>query len=100
RMLAGQAWRQPTGYQQSSTAPSRPELSYREKQILDLAAQGLKNREIAAKVGLSVATIKHYISLVVRKWGVRNRVEAVVLHSRQGQDVPSPSNAPAEEVKM
>jgi DNA-binding NarL/FixJ family response regulator len=39
--------------------------------------------KLRATLGLSVATIKHYISLVVRKWGVRNRVEAVVLHSRK-----------------
>jgi DNA-binding NarL/FixJ family response regulator len=50
---------------------------------LDLASKGFNNREIAATLGLSVATIKHYISLLVRKWGVRNRVEAVVLHSRK-----------------
>jgi len=64
----------------------RPALGIREQQILDLASKGLNNREIAANLGLSVATIKHYIGLVVRKWGVRNRVEAVVMHSRKRSD--------------
>jgi two-component system, NarL family, nitrate/nitrite response regulator NarL len=65
---------------------SRPALSVREQQVLDLATKGLNNREIAAQLGLSVATIKYYMGLVVRKWSVRNRVEAVVVHSRKRTD--------------
>lgn len=65
---------------------SRPALSVREQQVLDLAAKGMNNREIAARLGLSVATIKYYVGLVVRKWSVRNRVEAVVVHSRKLTD--------------
>jgi DNA-binding NarL/FixJ family response regulator len=86
RMLARHGRRdQPASATRPEPLPTRPPLNSREQQILDLAAQGLKNREIAEQLGLSVATIKHYISLVVRKWGVRNRVEAIVLHSR-GQE--------------
>jgi DNA-binding NarL/FixJ family response regulator len=92
RMLARHGRREaPPPPERPAPAAARPFLSLREQQILDLAARGLKNREIAAELGLSVATVKHYISLVVRKWGVRNRVEAVVLHSRQPQEAALPS---------
>jgi two-component system nitrate/nitrite response regulator NarL len=93
RMLARHGRREaapPPAPARPGPAAARPFLSLREQQILDLAARGLKNREIAAELGLSVATVKHYISLVVRKWGVRNRVEAVVLHSRQPQEASLP----------
>lgn len=83
RMLVQQSRATPKPTSATGEAQSRPALGIREQQILDLATKGFNNREIAVTLGLSVATIKHYISLVVRKWGVRNRVEAVVLHSRK-----------------
>ena len=83
RMLVQQSRATPKPTSATGEPRSRPALGIREQQILDLASKGFNNREIAATLGLSVATIKHYISLVVRKWGVRNRVEAVVLHSRK-----------------
>src|SRR5262249_31596886 len=42
-------------------------LSYREQQLLDHAALGLTNHEIAEKLGLKVSTIKHYMTSVYRK---------------------------------
>ena len=83
RMLVQQSRATPKPTSAPGEPRSRPALGIREQQILDLASKGFNNREIAATLGLSVATIKHYIGLVVRKWGVRNRVEAVVLHSRK-----------------
>jgi two-component system, NarL family, nitrate/nitrite response regulator NarL len=62
----------------------RSELSARERQILDLAAQGLKNKEIADAVEISPATVKYHMTQIVRKWGVRNRVEAIAVHSKAG----------------
>lgn len=88
RMLIrqGRASLTPSPTKMNEPPSPRPALSVREQQVLDLAAKGLNNREIAAQLGLSVATIKYYISLVVRKWSVRNRVEAVVIHSRKNSD--------------
>ncbi len=60
-----------------------PELSPREQQVLDLAARGLKNHEIAEELGLSVAGIKYHFGQIVRRWGVRNRVEAIAVHSQR-----------------
>ena len=58
------------------------ELNAGEKEVLDLATQGKKNHEIAAQLGVSVATVKYRIAQIVRKLGVQNRVEAIVIHSQ------------------
>jgi len=55
------------------------ELTSRERQILELLATGLKNKEIADKLCLSEKTIKHYMTNILQKLHVRNRVEAAVL---------------------
>ena len=61
----------------------RAALSFREQQIIDLAAQGLRNQEIAARLNISVATVKHYMGQVLQKWVVKNRLEAIVLHGKR-----------------
>lgn len=70
-------------------ARSRPvettELTAREEQIINEVAQGLTNKEIAVKFSLSEKTVKHYMTSVLQKLQVRNRVEAVIVHQRQSQ---------------
>jgi DNA-binding NarL/FixJ family response regulator len=52
-------------------------LSYREQQILDHVSKGLTNKEIADRLGLTVGTIKHYVTQLFKKMNVRNRLEAI-----------------------
>lgn len=54
-------------------------LSVREKQILDLLGEGLSNNDIAGRLELTENTIKHYITSLLQKLGVRNRTEAALL---------------------
>jgi two-component system, NarL family, nitrate/nitrite response regulator NarL len=61
------------------------ELTIREEQIMDEVAQGLTNKEIALKFRLSEKTVKHYMTSVLQKLQVRNRVQAVIAHQKQGQ---------------
>jgi DNA-binding NarL/FixJ family response regulator len=63
------------------------ELTIREEQIMSQVAQGLTNKEIALKFSLSEKTVKHYMTSVLQKLQVRNRVEAVIAHQKQGQRV-------------
>lgn len=60
------------------------ELTNREKEILQLVAQGLTNREIGDQLGLAEKTIKHYMTNVLQKLHVRSRVQAVLLAQKHG----------------
>lgn len=62
-------------------APPDPlsELTDRERQILELVATGRSNKEIADALFLSEKTIKHYMTNILQKLQVRNRVEAALL---------------------
>ena len=52
-------------------------LSYREQEILQMVADGMRNAEIAEKLFLSLSTVKNHLANVFRKLGVSNRREAV-----------------------
>jgi DNA-binding NarL/FixJ family response regulator len=67
---------------------SETELTFREEQIMSQVAQGLTNKEIALKFQLSEKTVKHYMTGVLQKLQVRNRVEAVIAHQKHAQRVP------------
>lgn len=54
-------------------------LSTRERQVLDLIAGGRSNGAIAAELGLTEATVKSYVSTLLGKLGVRNRVQAALI---------------------
>ncbi len=58
-------------------------LTKREKQILEKVATGLSNKEIADKLFLSEKTIKHYMTNILQKLQVRNRVEAALLFYKE-----------------
>lgn len=52
------------------------QLSGREKEILQLMAEGLDNKEIARKLFIAEQTVKNYVSVIYSKLGVRDRVQA------------------------
>lgn len=52
-------------------------LNYREKQVLECAARGLTNRDIAMELNLQVRTVKNYMSRILQKLQARNRVAAI-----------------------
>lgn len=62
-------------------------LNERERQILEQVAKGASNREIGLSLGLSEKTVKHYMTNVLQKLQVRNRVEAALWAQKDAQSV-------------
>jgi DNA-binding NarL/FixJ family response regulator len=56
-------------------------LSPRHRDVLELLAEGLRNDEIATRLGLSPNTVKFHVRELYLRIGVRNRVEASQLHA-------------------
>lgn len=69
-----------TGDQQ----PSEFDLSPREREIVAALAEGLSNREMAQRFGLSEVTIKHHLNSIFDKCGVSNRLELALFALRHG----------------
>jgi DNA-binding NarL/FixJ family response regulator len=61
-----------------SSATAVEKLTERELEILCLLATGLSNAELAQRLVLSETTVKTHVSSVLRKLGVRDRVQAVI----------------------
>ena len=77
------AWGMLRELQTPRTSPY-DELTERERDVLELVAQGLSNQEVGERLGLAEKTIKHYMTNILGKLQVRSRVEAALLVAREG----------------
>lgn len=64
-------------------ARAEAELTNRERQVLELLAQGMSNAQIAAALVISEKTAGHHVSHILAKLGVSNRAQAAAVASRR-----------------
>jgi DNA-binding NarL/FixJ family response regulator len=67
----------------SSRLPNS-DLSAREREVLDLIAQGKSNKEIATELGISESTVKCHVSVILMRLNVTDRTQAVVTALQRG----------------
>lgn len=60
------------------------DLTERERQVIELIAQGLNNDQIAQELGLTYATIRNYVARIYGKLEVHSRAEAVIWARERG----------------
>lgn len=61
-----------------------PKLTPREREVLQLIAQGMSNKRIAAAMGIAEKTVKTHAGSVFAKLNVRDRVQAALLAKERG----------------
>ena len=83
-MKAGYGAASPRSPATMTLTQSLETLTTREHEVLALVADGLPNREIAARLGISDHTVKFHLASIFGKLGVSTRTEAVQRGLRLG----------------
>jgi two-component system nitrate/nitrite response regulator NarP len=82
QVLEGKIWIDPEIVDRTNAARQRvsslPPLTPRERELVDLVRQGLRNRDIAARLGVTEGTVKVYLHSIFDKVGVGSRTELAI----------------------
>jgi DNA-binding CsgD family transcriptional regulator len=73
---------------ESPAARRLDQLRDREREVLELMIAGLRNRDIAERLFISVRTVKYHVSNILQKLGVASRTEAIALAHSAGVSAP------------
>ena len=91
RVAGGEGWLDPAIARRVMDAFARPDgqepsapLTERERQVLGLLARGLSNREIAARLFISEATVRTHVSSILGKLRLASRTQAALYALRHG----------------
>ncbi|AKS42869.1 response regulator transcription factor [Wenzhouxiangella marina] len=94
-VLAGDIWQprdgdpaQATSVDELETAERIGELTPQQFRVLMMVAEGLLNKQIAYELDISEATVKAHMTAILRKLGVTNRTQAVLLAQRLAVEPP------------
>ena len=90
-VVAGKRWIDPEiadrTRQAQERAASAPPLTRRERELIELVRQGLRNRDIAAELGVTEGTVKVYLHAIFDKLRVENRTELAFRAARADQPI-------------
>ena len=82
QVLKGKTWVDPEVVARTTAAKQRsvslPSLTPRERELVELVRQGLRNRDIAARLGVTEGTVKVYLHSIFDKLGVGSRTELAI----------------------
>jgi DNA-binding NarL/FixJ family response regulator len=67
-----------------AAADGAPVLTPREVEVLGMLAEGLANKQIAPRLGITEHTVKYHVASIFAKLGASSRTEAVMLGARRG----------------
>lgn len=75
--------------------PRRVHLSPRQVEVLMLLGEGMANKPIGRKLGISACTVKQHVQAILKEFGASNRLQAVIYAYRYGILSAGPESAPA-----
>ena len=104
KVHAGEVWLEPAMIasvlgEMTGTRTSQPldpeaakiaSLTEREREVMTLMGQGLRNKQIAERLGISETTVRHHLTSIFAKLEVTDRLELVIYIYRHGLTSPSP----------
>jgi DNA-binding CsgD family transcriptional regulator len=73
---------------ETPVAESFSQLRAREREVLELMVAGMRNRDIAERLFITVRTVKFHVSNILRKLDVQSRAEVIVLAHNAGISAP------------
>lgn len=82
--VAGSLRTEPALSADNAPHPLVDALTPRELEVINLIAEGLPNKNIAARLGISEHTVKFHVNAILTKLGAQSRTEAVVRATRMG----------------
>jgi two-component system, NarL family, nitrate/nitrite response regulator NarL len=84
---------QPSRERPVSALARLTELSVRERETLELVAEGCSNKVVARRLGIAEATVKIHVQNLLRKLGLESRVHAAAWYARAGAPGGRPEDA-------
>lgn len=82
--LEAEAFLVAAGPDETGSAAANETLTPRERDVLDLVAEGQSNRRVAERLGISDQTVKFHVASICGKLGALNRTEAVRIAIARG----------------
>lgn len=84
RVYAGGRFLPPTVSRTLASRTPDSDLSAREREVLSLLARGRTNKEIASQLGITEATVKCHVSVILMRLQVSDRTQAVITALQRG----------------